>query len=189
MPSPAFRHRGDFEIHRSYLFRCEIVGFEFLSSRVESITPTFSGQESVGIHLAGSKDYHPEFIDIAGFDIVFTEDVEGSVITAIQGWKNLIQNSDGTFNYPDEYKRTVRVDVMRPDHSRARSMRYVGVFPTQTGMPSYSYADSSKAEITQSFSVDGVQVLDGEPRKLPSNTITGVQDRVVNVLGDFARYF
>lgn len=117
--------------------------------------PNYNAEPS---YSAGANVYYPSNRDIEGFSATLYLSEDAGVLEDIMRWKSLIQNPDGTFNYPDEYKFPVTALLLSGDNVEVARFQYNGVFPTQTQTPELDYATSERVLMAQSFSADEVQI-------------------------------
>ena len=159
MPEFQFKIKGLPQPQFNYRFHAFIQDENELSKRIQSVDPPFMGHETEGIHIGGTKDYHPTFVDIPSVSVVFKEDNKATVLKGLTAWKERVQNANGTFNYPSAYKRTITIELLDGQNRMHTTYKLLGCFPVGTTMEGYNYTEQDIIIITQEFSVDGSEVV------------------------------
>jgi hypothetical protein len=98
-------------------------------------------------------------------------DISGgqTAMNYIRKWQNLVQNDDGTLNYPEDstrgtgYKKDIFVTYLNVDLSESYHLKYKGCFPVQVAPLRFAYKDSVRTMLQVSFSVDRIIDITGKP--------------------------
>ena len=139
-------------------FNSRINGFN-PSNFVEEIQGLpFPNVERESFYEGGRNTYFPGLEDLTPFTIVFFQNESSSVQDYIFQWKRKVVNPDGTKNYPREYKKPIRVELLSGRNEVVFEYRLIGCYPTVS--EPYSLINTSeRLRFTQEFSVDRVELL------------------------------
>ena len=163
------------------------------------VEPTFRG---------GSKTYYAKFVDHAAFQMRLYTDLENTAIDWLYKCYGSIRNSDGTYNYPNQYKFAIDVNLLDPHNKVACSFKLVGCFPISgTGYEMQSAA-SDRVVLSVEMSIDTVELQTSKsnasmskafsiPTAVPQlNNLAGFAapltqgaDTLINTLGNKASSF
>ena len=147
------------DYQRSYNWRVIITGEgEGMTFRASRITIPLTFLESEGWVKQNTREYYPTLNDIGEITIEFKEDEKGTVRKFIFGWRKVMMNDDGTYNYPDEYKKTVMVEFLKRDGTVATKYELHGCFPKNPADMDLDYAASEVLLMSCTFSVDYVVI-------------------------------
>lgn len=146
------------------------------SINVEQFTAPFPHVNAEPFQTQGSTIYFPTTSDMDGLTATFYLDEGAGTLLDIKNWKNMIQNSDGTFNVSDDYKFPVIFILKSAADVPVAIFTYTGVFPTQTQALDADYSTSDRMRIMQSFSCDGLEIL-----SLGFSSLSGLKKSLVNV--------
>lgn len=142
---------------------------------------TIPGVTSEPSYKAGSNNYNPSISDVEAFSATFFLDEDASTLEDIMNWKALIQNEDGTYNMPLDYKMDVIAMLLNGRGKEVALFRYGGVFPTTTSPLQGDYASSERMVLEQQFSVDtctvrinGANIVGAANLRNLNNIIKGV---------------
>lgn len=114
---------------------------------------------SPGIFRAGVRKYYAEVADIAPVTINFYEDRKLTVTKWLQKWRSMVQNADGTYNTPLQYKQNFVLQPMDAKGNVLGTFTLVGCFPSK--IPTYPFvsATSERMVLSVEFSVDNCELL------------------------------
>jgi len=167
------------EPQRNYNFSVELPSIGSDPPFVESIdsAPPFENISPKPEPIGGRHRFSA--IEKAAGNLILTLYVESSInkqptytaLEYIRTWQSLVQNSDGTFNYPDgsggnqNYSLPITVKLLLPDTNVGYSIIYSGCFPINITPLNLSYKDNSgRSKITVTFSVDKIVcVMNSQP--------------------------
>jgi hypothetical protein len=132
------------------------VNMKELNTRVTEVsTPYFTIETRKNISGA-SYWYSPTHNDIASISMTMMEDQSGSTFRYIDAWKNMMMNSNGTYNPPAFFKKEIymyRLNLMKKDF---QVFKYVGYFPNEVAEVSNSYEENSLLKYQISFTGDSM---------------------------------
>ena len=81
----------------------------------------------------------------------------------IKKWQALVQNDDGTFNYPESnggdlgYSKSIKLLLLMPDLNIGYEVEYQGCFPIQVSPLQFAYKDNvGRSRLSVTFSVDRI---------------------------------
>lgn len=115
-------------------------------------------------HVASGYSYYPGTHDISSFSMTFYEDVSALSSKFILAWKNKVKDfNTGIYQLPgvggSGYKQEVVVALLDQKNNPIMEVTLLGVWPTDTGNFNLNYTDSGRLTVTQTFSVDGQEVV------------------------------
>lgn len=113
---------------------------------------------SEGVFRSGTRTYYVGAEDIGALSITFYEDRLMTVTQYLKRWRDRIRNTNGTRNYPSQYKRTIRVWPTDGAGIILGEFAYRGCWPSK--IPSIAWTSQGTARITHQvdFSVDSVDI-------------------------------
>ena len=76
----------------------------------------------------------------------------------MSAWKKRIQNSNGTYNMPHDYKGDVEIFGLDPKGVARANFKLIGCFPTSTTPLNFQSESSTRLQIIQSFSADSLEM-------------------------------
>jgi hypothetical protein len=138
---------------------------------------------SEGVFKAGTRQYYVGAEDIGALSITFYEDRLMTATQYLQRWRNRIRNSDGTRNYPSQYKRTIRVWPTDGAGIILGEFVYQGCWPSK--IPTIAWTSQGTARIMHQvdFSVDSVEI---NLRSATNGTgLNGTPDPLFGSIEDF----
>lgn len=140
---------------------------------IEDINIPFSNiQQAEGVFYQGTMKYFPKMVDVATFSVKLYEDNVGTTLQAIDDWKNLVRNPDGTYNLPAEYKGDFEISMRDSRRNLTLIVVLKGCFPLATESVELSSSGTERIIITQEFSVDNV-VMEWKGGPSPSTAASG----------------
>ena len=145
---PLFQH--DWEV-----FMPTIGGVSLRSEFVEEIPLNMIAIESEGIFRNATKEYYPTFSDVGAITVNFYENREMAVTRYLLAWQGEVQQTNGNYKYPDEYKRNIIIHILDAKRTVLAVCTLVGCWPTRPGqLPLTSTAD--RTMMSCEFSIDSI---------------------------------
>lgn len=132
---------------------------------VEEISVALPSSQDFNIFRNGTYSYYATFADVGTLSLNVYEDQRLSASQYFQRWRNLIQNVDGTFNAPNDYKRTIMVYLLDNDNSKIAYFKITGCFPTTREGHVMNSGASDRHILNITFSITSIDfvVLNASP--------------------------
>jgi hypothetical protein len=148
---------------KSFLWECEIqeVGssdMRIINLLVDKITYPFVTIETEGWNKGATREYYPLINDVGDVVLTMKETENGDVKNFLNSWQNLQRNSDGTYNYPEDYKKDVYVKQLEGNREVVNKWKLGGTFVKGVEDISLSYEESSIFALIVTLSCDTVDV-------------------------------
>jgi len=159
-----------FSLLRNYRWRLVFpLDFNISPYDIESVTvPMRNVDKSSWVRDGKTSYYATEPSDMDEMTVTLYEHSDARVIKQIYAWKGLIQNSDGTFNYPYVYQRDLILQLVSPINIEMLSIKIKNAWPSTTRIGQFSYSASSEiVKVTQSFVVNDIS-LDSKDASIKS---------------------
>jgi hypothetical protein len=122
---------------------------------LESTTPS---PEAIGGRykkVAGMYDCPP--LPLVLYHNQASDGIQGHVaLEYLRAWKGLVQNEDGTYNYPISYKKSIFVEYRNVDQNTGYIIEYRGCFPLNAQPIRLQYQQSTRTVIMATFSVERI---------------------------------
>lgn len=110
--------------------------------------------------------------------IEFYEDNNSSIQKALYEWRSLVRRSDGTYNYPSKYKKSITILIYGFNRSKGTleenvvsKLRLIEAFPTNVNPLRLSYADGNRLVVSQTFEINEVEIL-----SVDDHSVTGTAE-------------
>lgn len=134
--------------------------FDHPNEYLESIDLPFNNIRSESVYVGSGYTCYPQAHEVEAFTAVFYEDCYAATTTWLQDWKSKIKNfSTGVYGLPKDYKKTMTVALLTTKGEPALQYRLIGIWPTITSSLSLNYNESGRIILSQTFSVDDVEIV------------------------------
>jgi len=128
-------------------------------SYIESVFFQFSNNLIDQLLVASVIRSYAGKVVTAPITIRFYEDAGYNSSNYISIWKSLILNDDGTFNYPDEYKRDINIYLQDSQNTPVFRIIAHDCWPESNSPIGISYSEMGRQVVTQTFNSDLIVVM------------------------------
>lgn len=129
------------------------------TSYIESFEIPFSNTRITNVFMGGGYDYFPEFHDTSSFAVTFYADSKGLALKYLWNWKQEVKDFvTGRYNLPSQFKRDWSVNALDTTGSIILTITYHGCWPADTNNITFDQEGSSRVTLSQTFSVDSMEI-------------------------------
>lgn len=145
--------------YRYNVFFPNIPGAEIPPSHIVSdVRLPISSLGSITLNLGGTQQFFSSTISISGnLSINFPTESNFLMFKYFSAWRDLIVNRDGTRNYPKEFKKEIRVELLDKKRSPVLVAQVRGVWPKTYGEFSLGASQTNVMTSSIGFSYDSIE--------------------------------
>lgn len=133
------------------------VGIDIPPESVVSASFQLPSFEIESVRKGYKRHNYPGDVKVNDLSIDFYETENASIFAEMAKWKSMMINPDGTYNYPDQYKKNIEVHLLTSYSIVNMAFKFVGCFPVDSAGVSLSYDSSNSLVYKYRFSCDDIQ--------------------------------
>jgi hypothetical protein len=133
-------------------------------NKVQYLLPTYLIQaidmsavrfQSIPVFAAATNSYFPGTQDVGGPSLTVYDNINLDALNYFNAWLSLIKNSDGTYNLPQDFKKSFSIILYDTTGRQVKKVRFESCWPE--GGFTYAFDDSSQAMTTTiTFAMDSL---------------------------------